>query len=249
MRDARPSSSLSLRVTMADGELGVVLRTTPLRESDLLVVLYTDEHGRVAAVARGARKSQRRFAGALQLLVLGRYQLGRRPRGELWSLECAEIEREWTRSRATSSRSRTRATSPSWSARCCRPRRPSPHALELIVALWDSARRRRAVAGGAARGRARAARSRAVIGPRSMRARRAARTELDAARCSIRRAAARSAGAARRPAAAPACGRSTPATLAYLRAVAARRGAGGGARARYRSAVRSRPTARPRATR
>ena len=54
---------------MAEPERGVVLKTTPLRESDLLVVLYTATHGRVAAVARGARKSQRRFAGALQLLA------------------------------------------------------------------------------------------------------------------------------------------------------------------------------------
>src|SRR5215510_9121329 len=80
---------------MAEGELGVVLKTTPLRESDLLVTLYTSTHGRIAAVARGARKSQRRFAGALQLLVLGRYQLGRRPRGDLWGLDGAEVEREW----------------------------------------------------------------------------------------------------------------------------------------------------------
>src|SRR5437870_1821472 len=77
-------------------ELGVVLKTTPLRESDLLVVLYTSTHGRLAAVARGARKSQRRFAGALQLLVLGRYELGRRPRGDLWALESADVVREWT---------------------------------------------------------------------------------------------------------------------------------------------------------
>src|SRR5678815_1396171 len=80
----------------ADGCLGVVLKTTPLRESDLLVVLYTDTHGRVSAVARGARRSQRRFAGALSLLVLGRYQLGRPPRGELWALESADVVREWT---------------------------------------------------------------------------------------------------------------------------------------------------------
>ena len=44
---------------MADGDLGVVLKTTPLRESDLLVVLYTATQGRVTAVARGARKSPR----------------------------------------------------------------------------------------------------------------------------------------------------------------------------------------------
>ncbi|MBC7973578.1 MAG: DNA repair protein RecO, partial [Myxococcales bacterium] len=80
----------------ADAPLGVVLRTAPLRESDLLVTLYTNVHGRVSAVARGARKSQRRFAGALSLLVLGRYQLGRKPRGELWSLESADVVREWT---------------------------------------------------------------------------------------------------------------------------------------------------------
>src|SRR5437868_5324115 len=77
-------------------ELGIVLKTTPVRESDLVVALFTATRGRIAAVARGARKSQRRFAGALQLLVLGRYELGRRPRGDLWSLEAAEVEREWT---------------------------------------------------------------------------------------------------------------------------------------------------------
>jgi DNA repair protein RecO (recombination protein O) len=74
---------------------GVVLRTIPLRESDLMVTLLTAEHGRISAVARGARKSQRRFAGALQLLVLGRFQLSR-SRGELFTLEAADVEREWT---------------------------------------------------------------------------------------------------------------------------------------------------------
>lgn len=73
----------------------IVVKATPLRESDLLVVLYTDEHGRVSAVARGARRSQRRFAGALQLLVLSRVSISR-GRGELWNLDAAEIDREWT---------------------------------------------------------------------------------------------------------------------------------------------------------
>src|SRR5262245_23621678 len=123
---------------MAEGELGVVLRTTPLRESDLLVVLYTATHGRVTAVARGGRKSQRRFAGALQLLVLGRYQLGRRPRGELWALDSADVEREWSQlasdvvavAHASYIAELAGALSP--------PEAPEPHVLELIVALWDS---------------------------------------------------------------------------------------------------------------
>jgi DNA repair protein RecO (recombination protein O) len=123
---------------MQDGVLGVVLRTTPLRESDLLVVLYTDRHGRITAVARGARKSRRRFAGALSLLVLARYQLGRRPRGELWGLDSAEVVRDWTHlssnvvavAHASYVVERVDALLPGES--------PDPEVLDLIVAAWDA---------------------------------------------------------------------------------------------------------------
>jgi DNA repair protein RecO (recombination protein O) len=122
----------------AQAPLGVVLRTTPLRESDLLVVLYTDEHGRVTAVARGARKSQRRFAGALSLLVLARYQLGRRPRGELWSLESADVVREWTQL-SSDVVAVAHASYVAEIVGALLPAEvPEPHALEIIVALWDA---------------------------------------------------------------------------------------------------------------
>ena len=123
---------------MADGDLGVVLRTTPLRESDLLVVLYTVEHGRVTAVARGGRKSQRRFAGALQLLVLARYQLGRRPRGELWSLDGADVVREWNQLAADVVAVAHASYVAELAGALVPPEQPEPHALELIVALWDA---------------------------------------------------------------------------------------------------------------
>jgi DNA repair protein RecO (recombination protein O) len=121
-----------------DGCLGVVLRTTPLRESDLLVVLYTDTHGRVSAVARGGRRSQRRFAGALSLLVLGRYQLGRRPRGELWGLEGGEVVREWTRLSSDVVAVAHASYVAELVGALLPPEAPDPHALEVIVALWDS---------------------------------------------------------------------------------------------------------------
>lgn len=123
---------------MSEGELGVVLKTTPLRESDLLITLYTATHGRVAAVARGARKSQRRFAGALQLLVLGRYQLGRRPRGELWSLDAADVEREWTQLSADIFAVAHASYIAELVAALLPPEAPDPHVLDLIVALWES---------------------------------------------------------------------------------------------------------------
>src|SRR5215470_17792319 len=118
--------------------LGVVLKTTPLRESDLLVVLYTDLHGRISAVARGGRKSQRRFAGALSLLVLGRYQLGRRPRGELWSLESADVVREWTQLSADVVAVAHASYVAELVGALLPAEVPEPHALDIIVALWDA---------------------------------------------------------------------------------------------------------------
>src|SRR5262245_23147488 len=123
---------------MAEGELGVVLKTTPLRESDLLVTLYTETHGRVAAVARGARKSQRRFAGALQLLVLGRYELGRRPRGELYGLEAAEVEREWTHLASDVFAVAHASYVAELVGALLPPEQPDPQVLEVILALWGS---------------------------------------------------------------------------------------------------------------
>jgi DNA repair protein RecO (recombination protein O) len=123
---------------VAEGELGVVLKTSPLRESDVLVVLYTATHGRVTAVARGARKSQRRFAGGLQLLVLGRYQLGRRPRGELWGLDGVEIEREWTHLASDVFAVAHASYIAELVGALLPPEQPEPHALDVIVALWES---------------------------------------------------------------------------------------------------------------
>lgn len=69
---------------------GVVLRATPVGESDLVLMLFTRELGRVSAIARGARSSRRRFGGALGMLVHAELALARRARGtELWSLERA----------------------------------------------------------------------------------------------------------------------------------------------------------------
>ncbi|HET9621722.1 MAG TPA: DNA repair protein RecO [Kofleriaceae bacterium] len=118
--------------------LGVVLRTAPLRESDLLVVLYTDVHGQVSAVARGARKSKRRFAGALSLLVLARYQLGRRPRGDLWSLESAEVVQEWTQLAADVVAVAHASYVAELVGALLPAEAPEPHALDLVVALWDA---------------------------------------------------------------------------------------------------------------
>lgn len=47
----------------------IVLRTYPMREADLLVTLFTRAEGKVRGVARSAKKSKRRFGGALEPLT------------------------------------------------------------------------------------------------------------------------------------------------------------------------------------
>jgi DNA repair protein RecO (recombination protein O) len=117
--------------------LGIVVKTTPVREADLVVALYTQSHGRISGIARGARSSRRRFAGALQLLVLARYQLARPRRGELWSIDNAEIEREWTAIAADVVAHAHAAYVVELVGALLPPEAPDPHALAIVVAVWD----------------------------------------------------------------------------------------------------------------
>ena len=56
-------------------------------EADRIVTLFGRDTGRVSALARGARKSQRRFAGGLSLCALGSAALRERPGADLATLE------------------------------------------------------------------------------------------------------------------------------------------------------------------
>jgi DNA repair protein RecO (recombination protein O) len=56
------------RATQRHDTLALVLRRTEYGEADLVVTLFTHDLGRVAALARSARKSQRRFGGQLEPL-------------------------------------------------------------------------------------------------------------------------------------------------------------------------------------
>ena len=64
----------------------IVLRTRPLGEADLLVVLLTPEHGKLETAARSARNSKRRFPGGLPSGLRGLAGIAR-GRGTLARLE------------------------------------------------------------------------------------------------------------------------------------------------------------------
>jgi DNA repair protein RecO (recombination protein O) len=69
----------------------IVLRTYPFREADLLVTLFTRAEGKVRGVARSAKKSKRRFGGALEPMTYVRAFYDVRERQELARLDACEV--------------------------------------------------------------------------------------------------------------------------------------------------------------
>jgi len=69
----------------------IVLRTYPFRESDLLVTLFTRLEGKVRGVARAAKKSRRRFGGALEPMTHVKVTYEDKERQELARLDACEV--------------------------------------------------------------------------------------------------------------------------------------------------------------
>lgn len=69
----------------------IVLRSYPLREADLLVSFFTRAEGKLRGVARSAKKSKRRFGGALEPLTWVRVYWEDREGQELARLDSCEI--------------------------------------------------------------------------------------------------------------------------------------------------------------
>ncbi|MEO8184226.1 MAG: DNA repair protein RecO [Deltaproteobacteria bacterium] len=71
--------------------LALVLRRTPYGEADLIVSLLSEKLGQVSALARAARKSQRRFGGSLEPFHTLEVELNEAPGAELMQLREARL--------------------------------------------------------------------------------------------------------------------------------------------------------------
>jgi DNA repair protein RecO (recombination protein O) len=92
----------------------IVLRAVNYGEADRVVTIFGRETGRLSALARGARKSQRRFAGGLGLCSVGSAALRERTGAELLTLERFEVTASHPALGSTSRGWPTRPTRPSW---------------------------------------------------------------------------------------------------------------------------------------
>src|ERR1700748_1854482 len=71
---------------MTESTNGLILRTRPLTETSLIVHWLTPDLGRLATVAKGARRTKSPFAGKLDLFYLADFSFQRSRRSELHQL-------------------------------------------------------------------------------------------------------------------------------------------------------------------
>src|SRR6185503_9261979 len=71
---------------MVENSTGIILRTRPLTETSLIVQWLTPNAGRLATVAKGARRPNSPFRGKLDLFYLADFSFSRSRRSDLHTL-------------------------------------------------------------------------------------------------------------------------------------------------------------------
>lgn len=134
----------------------VLVRSVPYGETDLVVTFFTETDGKLSAIARGARRSSRRFGGALEPmheLVVGLDDRGK----ELATLREARIERPRTGIASDLDAMEAAGRALRWVRHACAPRTPEPVVFRALQAMLDELDARGLVASAARRDAATAA--------------------------------------------------------------------------------------------
>jgi DNA repair protein RecO (recombination protein O) len=69
----------------------IIMRIKEFGESDLLVTFFTDDSGRLKGVAKGGRKSRKRFANCLDLFCLANLEYELKKKGDLHFLHSCKL--------------------------------------------------------------------------------------------------------------------------------------------------------------
>jgi DNA repair protein RecO (recombination protein O) len=113
----------------------IVLRTIDYGEADRVVTLLGRTSGCVSAIARGARKSQRRFGGGLGLCAVGTAAIRERAGSDLFTLERFDV----TASHPSLSLEVLRVAEVAYAAelvtKLCAPRQPEPAIFDALAEL------------------------------------------------------------------------------------------------------------------
>ena len=69
----------------------IILRTREVGESDLIVTFFTADKGRLKGIAKGARRSRKRFVNCLDLFSLSRLEYSIKPGYDLYFLHSGKL--------------------------------------------------------------------------------------------------------------------------------------------------------------
>jgi len=75
----------------ADVSPSIILRTREVGESDLIVAFFTSDKGRLRGIAKGARRSRKRFVNCLDLFSLSRLEYSIKPGYDLYFLHSGRL--------------------------------------------------------------------------------------------------------------------------------------------------------------
>lgn len=115
----------------------LLLRRVELGEADLVLTLFTSALGRVSALARGARKSQKRFAGALEPFFTIQVRLEERSHSELFTLSEARISRARLGMLTDLNRMEVAGRALGWIRKTAPPRTPEPESFAHLERVLD----------------------------------------------------------------------------------------------------------------
>jgi DNA repair protein RecO (recombination protein O) len=115
----------------------LLLRRVEYGEADLVLTLLTEKLGKVSALARGARKSSKRFGGTLEPMHTLSVELDERPGAELFTL--LEAKLQVPRAKILSSLPAMEAAGKalSWARRAAPPRTPEAAPYAVLCTLLD----------------------------------------------------------------------------------------------------------------
>jgi DNA repair protein RecO (recombination protein O) len=117
--------------------LALLLRRVEYGESDLVITFLTDTIGRVSALARGARKSVKRFGGVLEPMHTLRISYDDRSGAELITLREAKLERARPFLVTSLERMQAAGQALNWVRKAAPPRTPEPEVWAAMEALLD----------------------------------------------------------------------------------------------------------------
>lgn len=118
---------------------GLVLRVRPLTETSLIVHWLTARHGRLATLARGARRPRSPFRGQLDLFFEAELSFRRSRRSDLHTLTEVRVLDPHPELRAQLDRLRVAACAVHWTERVTEPEAPVPELFALWRELLDPA--------------------------------------------------------------------------------------------------------------